>query len=214
LPDWFGFAAQAAVLASALSLDALVSGFAYGSNKIKIPFVSVAVISFICSAVLGISLLAGSSVRGYISQSLSVVICFGVLFVLGVVKLLDSITKSIIRKHRNIKRQLRFSLFNFRFILNLYANPEDADADKSKVLSPAEAASIAVAVSLDGAAVGFGAAMGDISGSMVFVFSLITTALAIMLGCFAGNRIAKKSSINLSWLAGSVLIALAFCKIL
>ena len=133
--------------------------------------------------------------------------------ILGVMKILDSFTKSIIRKHKNLSKKINFTFFNFKFILNLYADPEEADVDLSKVLSPAEAVALAVSLSLDGLAVGFGAAMGNVNGFAVFFSSFITDALLLMLGCYTGNKIAKKISFNLSWLSGFILILLAVSKL-
>lgn len=205
--------AEAFILASALSLDAFVASFAYGSKKIRIPFKSAQVINLICSSITGLSLLAGTILRQHIPGWLTVTVSFAILFVLGVVKLLDSITKSIIRKYNNLSKEIKFSLFNFKFILNLYANPEDADIDGSKTLSPAEAASLAVALSIDGITVGLAAAIGNVNGPAVFISSLVTGMLAVLLGGFAGKHVAGKASFDLSWLSGAILITLAFSKL-
>lgn len=204
---------EALTLASALSIDAFVASFAYGSRKIRLPFKSVQIINFICGGITGISLLAGSALRSYIPETATTVICFAVLFALGLVKLLDSTTKTIIRKYDDIHKEITFSLFNFKFILHLYANPEDADVDGSKVLSPAEAASLAVALSLDGVTVGLGAALGNVNGLAVFICSLAVGTAALLLGGLVGNRVAKKSPFNLSWLSGVILIILAVTKL-
>lgn len=201
------------MLASALSLDAFVASFAYGSKNIKIPFKSAQVINLICAGITGLALLAGSVLKSYIPGWLTVAIGFTVLFILGIVKLLDSITKSIIRKYNYINKEIKFSLFNFKFILNLYADPENADIDGSKTLSPAEAASLAIALSLDGITVGLGAAIGNINGWAVFICSLVIGIAAVLLGSFAGNKLAGKAPYNLSWISGAILIALAFSKV-
>ena len=205
--------AEAFVLSASLSLDALTVGFAYGSNKIKIPFLSVQIINIICSLIVGISFLFGNIIKNYIPEWVTAFICFTVLIILGAAKILDSFTKTFIRKHKNLNKKIKFSLFNIKFILNLYADPQDADIDCSKVLSPAEAAALAVSLSFDGLAVGFGAAMGGVNIIAVVIFSLITNALAIILGCIAGNKIAKSISFDLSWLSGVILIALAVSKL-
>jgi putative sporulation protein YtaF len=205
---------EALMLASALSLDAFIASFAYGSNKIKIPFSSVQVINIICSVILGISLLAGSFVRSYIPESVTALICFFILCALGVVKLLDSMTKTFIRKHTNFNKEIRFSMLNFKFILSLYADPEKADVDDSKLISHEEAASLAVALSLDGLAVGFGAALGNVDVWAVIFCSFIVGTLAVILGHFIGERVAKNLSVNLSWLSGIMLIVLAFLKLM
>lgn len=205
---------EALALASALSMDTLVAGFAYGSNKIKIPFMSVQIINAVCSSILGLSLLAGAFLKRYIPSTLTVIICFGILFTLGIAKLLDSITKSIIRRHNRLNKEIKFSMFNFRFILNLYADPVEADVDCSRIISPAEASSLAVALSLDGLAVGFGAALGNVNGLMVFLCSLVTNTVGIWLGCCIGNKVARKIPFNLSWVSGALLIVMAMSKLL
>ena len=204
---------EALMLASALSMDTFVAGLAYGSNNIKIPMLSVQVINLVCSAILGVSLLVGTLIRPYIPAWLTMAICFVMLFVLGIVKLLDSAIKSLIRKHSGLKKEIKFSMFNLKFILKLYADPEDADVDASRSISPMEAVSLAIALSLDGLAVGFGAALGNVNGLTVFLCSLVTNALGIMLGCYVGLKIARKIPFNLSWLSGALLIVLAVLKL-
>ena len=101
-----------------------------------------------------------------------------------------------------------------RFILNIYANPEKADSDHSRILSPSEAAYLVVALSLDNLAVGFGAGITDTSPILVVAFSLISDMLGVMLGCWLGNRITRKLKLDLAWLSGALLILLAFLKLL
>ena len=204
---------EAGVLASALSIDAFAASFAYGSNKIKIPFLSAQIINLLCSGILGLSLLVGALVKPLLPPSLTGIICFALLFVLGLIKLLDSLTKSLIRKYNSLSKELHFNLCNFRFVLSIYADPEKADRDQSKTISPAEAASLAIALSLDGLAVGFGAVMGDLNAWAVVLWSLVTNTTAILLGSWLGNKIAQKFSFNISWLSGAILIVLAFTKL-
>jgi len=204
---------EAFLIASSLSLDAFVAGFAYGANKIKINFLSVQIINIICSSMTGLSFILGDILKNYIPQTAASIVCFAILFLLALTKLLDGFTKSFIKKHNNLSRELKFSLFNFNFILKLYAVPEDSDADRSKTISPMEAVSIAAALSLDGAAVGFGAALGGANGLAVFLFSLATNMLALILGRYTGEKAARKIKFNLSWLGGAVLMILAFSKL-
>lgn len=204
---------EAIMISSTLSMDAFVASFAYGGNGIKIPVSSVSVISLVCGSMLGISLLAGAVIRSFTPDWLTAAICFIILFTLGMSKLLDSITKSIIRKHSHVNKKIKFSMFNFNFILNLYADPVEADVDESKTISPAEAFSLAAALSLDGIAVGFGAALGNVNIPAVFLCSLVTDALAVILGACAGNKVAKKIPFNISWFSGAVLIVLAILKL-
>ena len=205
---------EALILASALSIDAFVASFAYGGKNIKIPIQSILVISVICSTVIGISLLIGTIVRGFIPVSVTKIICFLLLFFLGLSQLLDSFTKSIIRKYGHIRGNFNFSILNFRFVLSLYADPETADIDESKVISPVEASSLALALSLDGMGVGFGAALGNVNGLAVFICSLATNFCAVLLGSKIGNKMAKNLPFNMSWISGSILIIMAVLKVI
>jgi putative Mn2+ efflux pump MntP len=47
---------EALLLAFSCSLDAFVASIAYGTNKVKIPFLSVQIINLVCSFILAISL--------------------------------------------------------------------------------------------------------------------------------------------------------------
>jgi len=205
---------QAAAIAMALSIDAFTASFAYGSNQIKIPMRSIQTINLICSGITGLSLLAGTVLKNDIPEGVTTGISFTVLFLLGLTKLLDSLTKSIIRKHTGLEKKVQFTLFNFRFILKLYANPEQADVDSSKTLVPSEAVSLAVALSLDGIAVGFGAVLGGISAWAIFFSSLVINMLCLMLGAYIGGRIAHKISFDVSWLGGAILMIMAITKLL
>ena len=205
---------EAALLAFALSVDALTSGFAYGSRQIKIPFASVMVINIICSSTLGIALIAGSAVSRYLPPWFTTTISFGILFAFGMSKLLDSITKSFIRKHNHFQKEIHASFLNLKFILRLYANPEKADQDGSKSLSIPEAALLAVSLSLDGIAIGLSAGMAHINILAVFLWSLLSDMVFVMAGEFVGNKAARKLPFNISWVGGVVLIWLAFSKLL
>ncbi|MCL2699556.1 MAG: sporulation membrane protein YtaF [Defluviitaleaceae bacterium] len=205
---------EAGLIAGALSVDAFTAGFAYGSRKIKIPMRSVQVINIVCALITGLALFAGTLLKSYISSWLALGLAFSILFFIGVCRLLDSITKEIIRKHSDISKEIKLSLFNFKFILRLYADPEAADADSSKVISPAEAAALALSLSLDGIAVGFGAALANANGIAVVAWSLITNVAAVILGCRLGGKAADKLPFNISWVGGAVLIALAVSKLM
>jgi len=204
---------EAFLIALSLSLDAFVAGFAYGANKIKINFLSVQIINIICSGMTGLSFFFGNIIKNYIPRTAAAIICFIILFLLAVAKLLDGFTKSLIKKHTDLSRELKFSMFNFNFILKLYAVPEDSDADSSKTISPVEAISIAIALSLDGAAVGLGAALGGANGFAVFLFSLAANMSAIIFGRYIGEKAAGKFKFNLSWLGGVILMILAVFKL-
>lgn len=213
----FQLVLEAILITTALSMDAFVSGFAYGANKIKIPFISVIIINIVCSVILGISLFLGTFIGQYIPKMVTVVVCAVILIILGLIKIFDSFIKNLIKRKQGIHKEIKFSLFNLKFILNVFAKPEDADVNSNKVLSPKEALALSIALSLDGIAVGLGTGLINasiISYITIIAFSLITDAVFLILGRFIGNKIAQKISLNLSWLSGLILIGLAIMKII
>jgi putative Mn2+ efflux pump MntP len=103
-------------------------------------------------------------------------------------------------------------LFDLKLILRLYADPEAADADTSGCISAKEAGVLAVSLSLDGMAVGFGAALLSINVWALLGWSLVTNMVAIIAGRHMGHTLADKLPFNISWLSGVVLIGLAIGK--
>ncbi|MCL2054704.1 MAG: manganese efflux pump [Oscillospiraceae bacterium] len=205
--------AEAFALTAALSADAFAASFAYGSSKIKIPAASVLIIDIVCSLALAVSLLSGNLLRERIPSSAANIISFGILFFLGFIKLFDGIMKSVIRKHSRFKRKIKFSMFSLKFILAVYADPVGADIDESRSISPQEAFSVAFALSLDGLAVGFGAAMGSINAAAAIACSLLVGAVAIISGGLLGNKLSGKLPFNSDWLSGATLMVLACLKL-
>lgn len=150
---------EAFIMVSALSLDAFAASFAYGTNKIKIPLKSVVIINFVCSVILGVALSAGSYIADFIPRSVTSWICFSILIFIAITKLFEFSIKNWIRRQGSDSPKTEFTIMNFRFCLQLIADPTRADADKSKVLSSKEAIALALSLSLDGLAVGLGAGM-------------------------------------------------------
>ena len=175
----------AAVLSLSLSLDALAAAFAYGCSGTKIPFKSAVVINLVCTAILAAALFAGSNASLFINPAAGSIICFTVLIIIGGIKLWQGL--------RN--------------------KPENETIPPSRILSPIQAAIIAGALSLDGLAAGFGAALGGVNGTVMLAVSLAAHMAAIPLGCMLGRRLSQKTSFNVSWIGGAVIIILAITKL-
>lgn len=202
------------LLVTALSLDAFVASFAYGSDHIKIPFSSFVTINAICVSFLGLSLVVGNFFSPFISPDLTKTISFWLMFLLGLVKLFDSTIKSYINKHKQLLKKFTFQMFRLNFILTVYADPKQADEDNSRRLSAGEAVSLAIALSIDGLAVGFGAALGELHIPLVLLCATITNMLAVAGGAKIGSMVAKATSLDFSWLSGLLLIILALLKVM
>ncbi|KNF08609.1 putative membrane protein [Gottschalkia purinilytica] len=205
---------QSILLVSALCLDAFVASIAYGTNKIKIPFKSVTVINIVCSSILAISFFLGSIVKKILPENVTIIISFTILMGLGIYYLFESIIKAYLKKKSYTNKKVNFKLFDFRFVLDIYADETKADFDNSKYLSSREALYLALALSLDGMAIGFGSSLGNINYIQVVLLSLISDMIAVLVGSFIGRKVVEKVKINLSWLSGLILIVLAIMKLL
>jgi len=211
---WVIAVLHAAAIAVSISLDALAASFAYGCKKIKIPITSLIIISLVCAIVIGISFLFGTMLVGHIPNWLAIGLSFTILFIIGIIKLFDSITKTIIRKYTQINKEIKLSVLNFKLVLRLYADPEAADVDVSKSISPQEAVVLATSLSLDGFAIGLGAAMISVNGWILVALTLLIGFFALLSGCWLGNKAAHKLRFNISWLAGIILVGLAFAQLI
>ncbi len=202
------------LLVTAVSADAFAASFAYGMGGIRIPAASLAVITGISTAMLLLSLLLGWVLRPFLPPGLTRALSSGILLLLGLAKLFDCSLKAFLRRHTTVRREWKVAGFELRFILNVYANPEEADSDHSHSLSPREAAPLAAALSLDGLAAGFGAGLAAVNFLAAALLSLGIGALSVLLGSSLGRKAAQKLPLDLSWLGGVLLLILAVMKLL
>lgn len=205
---------QLFLLITALSLDAFAASFVYGTDNVKIPAVSVAIISGLSTGILLFFLLLGKWFGALIPPNVTAVLSFLLLFLLGLVKLFDSTLKSLIRRSKSSSKKLCFSISDVNFILTVYADPATANREDIAILSPFEALSLGIALSLDSAAAGFGAGMMVLHLPATILLSLALNTAAVLLGSWLGRVIVKRSNLELSWLSGLLLILLACSKLL
>ncbi len=205
---------EAILLVTALSIDAFVASIAYGTNKIKIPFYSVATINLVCTLLLGISLYFGSMVRAVVPGNFVGLIGVIILLGLGIYQLFEGVFKSLIQRYLVKDQKMNFHLFDFRFVLEIYVDEIKADFDQSRRLNMKEALALAVALSIDGLAAGFGSALGNINYTQILLFSLVFHMLAVWIGVWLGQHLAKKIKINMSWVSGMILISLALVRLI
>lgn len=205
---------QSLILVLSLCIDTFVTSIVYSSNKIKIPVVSGLIIDTICSLFLAISLFFGYLIKDFIPINIASTISFLLLLILGVYRLFEAFFKNLIKKYYDKGSPLTFKIFEFKFILQIYADEIKADLDESKILSPKEAFFLAVALSLDSLTVGFGCSLGTVNYLATVLLSFLVGALLLVLGGYVGKNISKNYNLNLSWLSGVFLIILAFIRII
>jgi len=204
----------ALAVAVACAVDCAVTGFAYGANKTKIRFLYGIIISIFCSLALGASLILGEALSRVIPISVTVAISSAILITIGVYKILDSIVKNILYRKDGVNSYKTFSLLGLRFVINI--SGELDNSGEVKELSAAGAVILAIALSLDGLGVGFGAGLlglGAAAYAVIIAFSFVINAVFLFLGRKIGVKTATKTTLNLAWVSGLLLIVLALFNI-
>ena len=75
-----------------------------------------------------------------------------------------------------------------------------------------EAFYLAIALSLDSLAVGFGSGLGYVNYAQVIILCFLVGIVCLRLGSQLGRHFANIINVNLSWLSGVLLIILAFIR--
>lgn len=202
------------LLVSSLCIDSFVASISYGTSKIRIPPLSIIIINLVCTATLACSLLIGSIFKSFLPGDLPVILGFMLLMALGIYRLFEYIFKSYISKRSKSDSPLKFKIFDFQFVLQVYANEIKADFDNSKSLNIKESFYLALALSLDSLAVGFGSSLCNINYTQVLILCFVIGILCVSLGVFIGRKFAQKLHLELSWLSGVLLILLAILRVL
>ena len=200
------------VLVLALCMDTFVASMAYGANKVHITWEKIVVMNAICSGCLGIALVAGSVLDGLVPESMTRMVCFISLFLLGVVKLLDYTIKKYINRHVSLHKGITFSFSGLRIIVNIYRDPMAADWDHSQSLSWKEVLFLSFAMSIDSLIAGALSAFLEIPVGLTMGTALIMGIVMMYAGLFLGKKLASRCKCDLSWISGVLFMILAVTK--
>jgi putative Mn2+ efflux pump MntP len=105
----------------------------------------------------------------------------------------------------------------FKLFQSFSGKSAECSDDREKIvriLRPGQAAILAAALSIDGIAAGFGAALGGVNAAVMLAVSLAAHMAAVPLGARWGRQLSKRTSFDVSWIGGVVIILLAFSKLL
>ncbi|MDO5424838.1 MAG: manganese efflux pump [Eubacteriales bacterium] len=174
------------VLVTAVSVDAFTAGFAYGVSGVRVPWRSIFVVAGVSSLTLCAALLVGNAAGSWIPAGMADRVSFLILFLLGLWKLTDQ------ARHQEDQR---------------------ADRNRDKVLSPGEALTLGLALSVDSVAAGVGAGVIAFPVWETLAASFVMGILAVWGGWKIGRTVSRKIHSNLYWISGVLLLVLAFGKL-
>lgn len=210
------------ILALAVSLDSFGVGITYGLRKIKIPMLSILIIS-IASAIMilismQIGLLFSNILSPFIAKLLGslILIVVGVLAILNVLRTKNGIPELENKNENNTgKRIILIEIKKLGLVIQILKTPLKADIDKSGVISSIEAMFLGIALSLDAFGAGLGAALLGfnplLTSFTIATMSGIFILLGIRLGfLFSDTKWMKKFSI----IPGIILITIGIMRIL
>ncbi|WP_028548051.1 sporulation membrane protein YtaF [Paenibacillus sp. UNC451MF] len=223
------------ILALAVSLDGFGVGVMYGLRKIRMPLVSVAIISCCSGFIIYLAMQIGVFISHFVDPVFAkaiggiILIGIGIWAVYQVMmekKDVDSgdsadapnelpVRISGIDGVPTTREVLNIELKRFGLVIQILRTPSIADMDRSGNISPYEALLLGIALSLDAFGAGIGAAL------IGFTPLLTSAVIALASGTFlaSGLRIGYKYS-DMSWLRrlsvfpGCVLIIMGIMKLM
>lgn len=200
------------LLVTALGLDTFAASAAYGMNGISLSAKQVAAINAICSVCLGMALLLGRLLDSWIPERFTREICFFSLLILGCLKLMDSSIRRYLRRHKEVHRDIRFAVSQLHFIISIYGNPMEADANQKQHLSWKEVLFFSLAMSIDGMISGTMAAFLKVPFFLTMAAAFVMGEIFVCFGLWLGRKISSRCPWDVSWVGGVLLIILAVTK--
>lgn len=207
------------VVALAVSLDGFGVGVMYGLRKIRIPFLSIAIISICSGIVIFASMYIGSVLLKFLSHTVADIIGACILILIGMWAVYQISTQKNPEPRVPTERDpdkpiLHIELKRMGFVIEVLRTPSKADVDRSGNISAAEAALLGAALSLDAFGAGIGAALIGLSPILTALVITFASGLFLTLGLktghlFSGVKLLRRFSL----LPGIILIILGIVKL-
>lgn len=218
------------ILALAVSLDGFGVGIMYGLRKIRIPPVSIAIISGCSGLVIYASMKAGAYAAQFVSPVLAKWIGAVILIGIGLWAIVQmrkqrhepahDATHSpepeqIKQEPANLRTVLRIELKRLGLVIEILRSPSLADMDRSGIISSSEAVLLGTALSLDAFGAGIGAAFMGFPPLMTALMIALSSGLFISTGLRVGLAYADTRWLHkISMLPGFILIAIGIMRLM
>lgn len=193
------------LLAFALSLDSFGVGITYGLRQLKIPLISIVIISVLSGIIIGLSMQLGVLLSQVISPSAASYIGAIILIVMG----MWSLVQLLMQKERgqepavsakqetaavqtqSVERTVwTIELRKLGLVVQILRTPSSADVDNSGTISGWEAMWLGVALSLDAFGAGLGAALLGFHPLWTSMMIAVFSGTFLIVGMKAGFRFA------------------------
>ena len=197
----------------AVSFDSLTAGLAYGSTRVHIKPVAGIFLVCIPSASIALMTKIGSFLFAAIPDFALSILSFLLLFILGIEKLMESLIRYLADKYPVKVGNWACRIRQMNIIFTIYFSPEDANTQDTQVLSGKEAFFLSLALSLDSILTSMAFSGRLPSMLILFFLAALFHFLLFLAGFVFGLILARKCSLDLSWLSGLFLLLLALCAL-
>ncbi|MFS8630010.1 MAG: sporulation membrane protein YtaF [Bacillales bacterium] len=202
------------ILALAVSLDSFNAGFTYGLRNIKIPVKSILVIACCSALALLGATAAGGMIQSLLSQESAEKIGGIVFLLLGIWILYQFFRQDSQDKSNHKKTIVNLEIKSLGLVIQILKKPVSADFDRSGEIAGIEAFMLGLALSLDAAGAGIGAALIGLNPLALALMVAVMSSLFVYLGMRSGTWLGRWKIVQkLSFLPGLLLILMGIWKI-
>jgi putative sporulation protein YtaF len=227
----FASGASLALLALAVSLDGFGVGASYGIRGIRIPALSVFIISACSGAVVWLAMTAGGWLTAWLPLTVARTAGAVLLIAVGLWALVQLRRSAGGVDARGagageacagdadsspLRSVARIELRRLGLVICVLRAPQTADMDRSGTISASEAVLLGFALSLDALGAGFGAAMVGFPALPSALFIAAASGMFLLAGLRFGRRFAVRiaGAKAVSVLPGLILIATGIARLM
>ncbi|NRS50200.1 sporulation membrane protein YtaF [Brevibacillus sp. HB2.2] len=215
----------------AISMDSVSVGLTYGLRNMRMPFLSLVVVSGCSFAVVYGVMLVGSSLTEWLTPDIGKYIGAAVLILMGLFTLWRLIAtrsgtevqestaasnNAVIAEEKQEEQEPIVLLSQFRIfgvMIQILKDPSKADTDRSGHIMGWEAVMLGLALSLDAFGAGISLTFLGYSPLLVALCIAVMSALLLVVGIALGSRAGKASWLTrLTWLPPILLICIGVAK--
>ncbi|WJQ82050.1 sporulation membrane protein YtaF [Brevibacillus brevis] len=215
----------------AISMDSVSVGLTYGLRNMRMPFLSLVVVSGCSFAVVYSVMLVGSSLTEWLTPDIGKYIGAAVLILMGLFTLWRLIAtrsgtevqestapsdNAVLAEEKQEEQEPIVLLSQFRIfgvMIQILKDPSKADADRSGHIMGWEAVMLGLALSLDAFGAGISLTFLGYSPLLVALCIAVMSALLLVVGIALGSRAGKASWLTrLTWLPPILLICIGVAK--
>lgn len=204
------------LFALAVSADGFMVGLAYGVKNIKIPMISLIVISLASALAVTVSMICGKAISYLLTSQLATLIGAAVLITIGFIFVMQYCREKINAIACDTESPLiSLNVKPLGIIIHILKEPSSADFDCSGEISAREAFFLGIALAMDAFGAGIGIAMAGfhilLTAICVGVLKFILVNTGLMLGkVIEGQRLKSYSAL----VTGFILVLIGITELM